>query len=73
MYNIDHTNLFSDGFIIKGSIIIHVWVCVKVESIVLILTLYFRRAVPLQEALTELNEDPPEDSGSDSSDIEDLR
>jgi len=32
----------------------------------------WRGALPLQEALIELNEDPPEDSGSDSSDIEDL-
>ena len=70
MYNIDHNNFIPGGFIIKGSIII--CVCVKMETIVLILTLYFRGAFPLQEALIELNEDPPEDSGSDSSDIEDV-
>lgn len=46
--------------------------CVIIESIVLIVTLYCRGALPLQEALIELNKDPPEDSGSDSSDIEDL-
>ena len=70
MYNIDHNNFIQGGFIIKGSIII--CIRVKIKSIVLIVTLYCRGAVPLQEALTELNEDPPEDSGSDSSAIEDL-
>ena len=70
MYNIDHNNFIQGGFIIKGNIII--CIRVKIKSIVLILTLYCRGAVPLQEAIIELNEDPPEDSGSDSSDIEDL-
>ena len=70
MYNIDHNNFIQGGFIIKGNIII--CIRVKIKSIVLILTLYCRGAVPLQEALIELTEDPPEDSGSDSSDIEDL-
>ena len=70
MYNIDHNNFIQGGFIVKGNIII--CIRVKIKSIVLILTLYCRGAVPLHEALIELTEDPPEDSGSDSSDIEDL-
>ena len=59
MYNLHHNN-----FITAGNIIY--------MSIVLIVALYCRGAVPLQEALMELNEDPPEDSGTDRSDIEDL-
>ena len=69
MYNIDHISFIRGGFVIKGSIIC---ICVKIESIVLRLNLYCRGGVPLQEALTALNEDPPEDSGSDSSAIKDL-